>query len=58
MTSIEALVALTYQTGMTVALCGMFLRSMAMITAAQSFNHTVQSRKRADHTLVTHGVYR
>jgi len=43
--------------GMTMALCGMFLRSKAMITAAQSFNHAVQSRKRADHSLVTHGVY-
>ena len=50
--------ALTHQIGMTVALCGMFLRSKAMITAAQSFNHNVQFRKRADHTLVTHGVYR
>jgi len=56
--SIVAFEVLTRQKGMTVALCGMFLRSKAMITAAQSFNHTVQSRKRANHTLVTHGVYR
>jgi len=43
--------------GITVSLCGMLLRSKAMTTAAQSFNHTVQFQKRADHTLVTHGVY-
>ncbi len=36
---------------------GQVLRSMAMVQAHNNFSHIVAERKRADHVLVTHGVY-
>ncbi|KNZ61978.1 uncharacterized protein VP01_13299g1, partial [Puccinia sorghi] len=44
--------------GMTV--CGQVVRTLAMVTAAQSFNHQVSTHvsKQPDHILVTHGIYR
>ncbi|KAI1102953.1 ICMT-domain-containing protein [Jackrogersella minutella] len=36
---------------------GQFVRSAAMVQAGQSFNHTVQHRKKDTHVLVTTGLY-
>jgi protein-S-isoprenylcysteine O-methyltransferase len=38
-------------------ICGQVLRSAAMITAANNFNHLVQYKKADSHRLVTVGVY-
>ncbi|KAL1116477.1 hypothetical protein AAG570_004950 [Ranatra chinensis] len=43
--------------GLFVCVCGEAVRKLAMLTARTNFNHVVQSEKRPDHTLVTHGVY-
>ena len=51
------LVILTTTTGIVFVVIGQILRSSAMIHAAVSFSHTVASRKLADHTLVTDGIY-
>jgi protein-S-isoprenylcysteine O-methyltransferase len=34
------------------------LRSLAMATASESFNHVIQTSRKQNHVLVTHGVYR
>lgn len=44
--------------GYGIAVVAQVVRSLAMITAGQSFNHTIQTRKRSSHLLVTHGIYR
>ncbi|KAG8424383.1 farnesyl cysteine-carboxyl methyltransferase [Metarhizium acridum] len=44
-------------TGLVMVVGGQVVRSAAMLTAGQSFNHTVQTRKADSHTLVTTGVY-
>ena len=38
-------------------LLGEVIRKAAMLEAGRNFNHIVQSEKRADHQLVTSGVY-
>ena len=43
--------------GLGVVFVGQFIRSAAMITAGQSFNHLIQTYKKENHVLVTHGVY-
>ncbi|KAI8445803.1 Isoprenylcysteine carboxyl methyltransferase family-domain-containing protein [Phakopsora pachyrhizi] len=45
--------------GLGCLIVGQFIRTMAMITAAQSFNHQVSThkKKQEDHELVTHGIY-
>ncbi|XP_072949656.1 protein-S-isoprenylcysteine O-methyltransferase isoform X2 [Epargyreus clarus] len=43
--------------GVIICIHGEILRKSAMYTAKTNFNHTVQFVKRADHKLVTHGVY-
>jgi protein-S-isoprenylcysteine O-methyltransferase len=43
--------------GFVMVLGGQTVRTAAMLTAGESFNHTVQTRKSASHTLVTTGVY-
>lgn len=43
--------------GCILVLVGQFVRSAAMIQAGQSFNHTVQHRKKDTHALVTTGLY-
>ncbi|OCT53189.1 Protein-S-isoprenylcysteine O-methyltransferase [Cladophialophora carrionii] len=43
--------------GLTLIVVGQLVRSAAMRTAKTSFNHIVQWTKRADHVLVTDGVY-
>lgn len=43
--------------GLVLIVGGQYLRSAAMATAGNSFNHLVQYTKKDDHILVTHGVY-
>ncbi|XXH05009.1 secretory subunit [Hypoxylon texense] len=43
--------------GLIMVVVGQFVRSAAMIQAGQSFNHTVQHRKKDSHNLVTTGLY-
>ncbi|XP_071109319.1 protein-S-isoprenylcysteine O-methyltransferase-like [Haliotis cracherodii] len=44
--------------GVMLVIGGEFLRKVSMVTANTNFNHYVQHTKQADHSLVTHGVYR
>ncbi|PPQ77682.1 hypothetical protein CVT25_011117 [Psilocybe cyanescens] len=46
------------QIGILMVILGQVLRSSAMIHASTNFSHTVASRKRDTHRLVTDGVYR
>ena len=43
--------------GLTLVIGGQYVRSVAMATAGKSFNHLVQSTKKGDHRLITHGIY-
>lgn len=43
--------------GLLMTLVGQVVRSAAMLHAGASFNHHVQSKKAASHTLVTSGIY-
>jgi protein-S-isoprenylcysteine O-methyltransferase len=43
--------------GFSLMILGQAVRSTAMAQAGQSFNHTVQQRRRESHILVTEGVY-
>lgn len=44
--------------GLMLCISGELLRKLAMFTAKHNFNHVVQSEKRDNHELVTHGVYK
>ena len=43
--------------GLTMIITGQATRSLAMVTAGSNFNHTVQTRRTAEHQLVTDGIY-
>lgn len=43
--------------GLAVTAAGQFVRTAAMLQAGPSFNHIVQRNQRADHVLVTSGIY-
>ncbi|KAK2050515.1 isoprenylcysteine carboxyl methyltransferase [Colletotrichum somersetense] len=43
--------------GLALVVVGQAVRSLAMVTAGQSFNHTIQHYRAESHTLVTSGVY-
>ncbi|KAI1212883.1 ICMT-domain-containing protein [Annulohypoxylon truncatum] len=43
--------------GFILVFVGQFVRSAAMVQAGQSFNHTIQHRKKDTHVLVTTGLY-
>ncbi|KAI0969190.1 putative isoprenylcysteine carboxyl methyltransferase [Xylaria arbuscula] len=43
--------------GFVVVFVGQAARSLAMVQAGPSFNHTIQRKKKDDHDLVTTGVY-
>ena len=43
--------------GLVMIIVGQTTRSLAMVQAGTNFNHTVQTRRREEHQLVTHGVY-
>ena len=60
--SLHALLPSSLQTlytslGIFLMVLGQAVRSTAMAQAGQSFNHTVQQRRRDSHILVTQGVY-
>lgn len=44
--------------GLIGVVSGLGLRWASILTAKQSFNHTIQTNKTASHTLVVHGPYR
>lgn len=43
--------------GLILSISGEFLRKSAMFTAKHNFNHIVQSAKKRNHELITHGIY-
>lgn len=43
--------------GLSCVTAGQYIRSLAMIQAAESFHHLVQKEKRPSHRLITDGVY-
>ena len=47
---------LLYKIGVIVMIVGHGLRIVAMITCGDNFNHYIQSAKKEDHVLVTHGM--
>ncbi|CAI5521983.1 unnamed protein product [Closterium sp. Naga37s-1] len=44
--------------GGALLLAGEAVRKAAMVTAGRSFTHDIQTEKRREHRLVTHGLYR
>jgi protein-S-isoprenylcysteine O-methyltransferase len=48
----------TYICGLVITVASQALRSMAMKTAGESFNHYIQTTKKANHVLVTNSVYK
>lgn len=49
--------ALAHALGAALILAGQVLRSLAMVHASTNFSHAVAYKKRAEHELVTTGVY-
>ena len=43
--------------GVLLVLSSQAIRSLAMITAGESFSHIIQTRKKESHLLITHGIY-
>jgi protein-S-isoprenylcysteine O-methyltransferase len=43
--------------GLSLVLGAQAIRSTAMATAGESFNHLIQTSKKDNHVLVTHGIY-
>lgn len=43
--------------GLLVAIAGQVIRSIAMKTCGESFNHFIQQKNGEEHRLVTHGIY-
>lgn len=44
--------------GILVVAVSQTIRSLAMITCAESFNHLIQRSKKESHVLITHGIYK
>ena len=44
--------------GIVVVLVAQFIRSWAMQTCGESFNHLIQTAKKDNHVLITHGIYK
>lgn len=49
---------ISYYIGLVVLIIAQCIRSMAMATAGESFNHLIQTSKKQNHVLITHGIYR
>lgn len=47
-----------YALGAALVLVSQIIRSWAMITCGESFNHLIQTAKKDNHVLITHGVYK
>jgi protein-S-isoprenylcysteine O-methyltransferase len=43
--------------GFGIVILAQIIRSMAMATAGESFNHLIQTSKKQNHVLITHGIY-
>lgn len=43
--------------GLFTVICGQIVRSVAMLEAGASFNHSIQTKRAESHTLVTTGIY-
>lgn len=43
--------------GVIVAILAQSVRTIAMITCGESFNHLIQTAKKDNHVLITHGMY-
>jgi len=43
--------------GFVMVILAQAIRSLAMCTAGESFNHRIQTSKKDNHVLVTHGIY-
>lgn len=43
--------------GLALLVLAQTIRSVAMATAGQSFNHLIQTKKKDNHVLITHGIY-
>lgn len=43
--------------GIAVTAVGQFIRSLAMVTCGESFNHLIQQSKKENHVLITHGMW-
>ncbi|OHT07280.1 hypothetical protein TRFO_24620 [Tritrichomonas foetus] len=50
--------SLTIWVGIAMVIVGLYIRFSSIITAGKSFTHLVQYRKRAEHKLITHGIYK
>jgi protein-S-isoprenylcysteine O-methyltransferase len=44
--------------GIVLLLISQAVRSLAMITCGESFNHLIQTQKKDNHVLITHGIYK
>jgi protein-S-isoprenylcysteine O-methyltransferase len=44
--------------GFCTLIIAQLVRSLSMATAGESFNHLIQTSKRQNHILITHGIYR
>jgi len=44
--------------GVMVVMVAQGIRSLAMATCGASFNHLIQTQKKDDHVLITHGIYK
>jgi protein-S-isoprenylcysteine O-methyltransferase len=42
--------------GIVMTTAAQFIRSLAMVTCGESFNHLIQRSKKDNHKLITHGV--
>ena len=43
--------------GLIMTIAAQSVRSLAMVTCGESFNHLIQRSKKENHVLVTHGMY-
>jgi protein-S-isoprenylcysteine O-methyltransferase len=49
---------IAYVVGALLIVVSQIIRSWAMITCGESFNHLIQTAKKENHVLITHGVYK
>lgn len=50
--------ATVFVVGALLVVCAQGIRTWAMVTCGESFNHLIQTSKKDNHVLVTHGVYK
>ncbi len=48
---------IAFVVGLLLVIVSQALRSLAMITCGESFNHLIQPNKKENHVLITHGMY-